>query len=170
MWRAVLAAVILILSGLTAGAEDGKKFTPKDGSYTVAFPAGSKVKTQEQEAGTGVVVSLSMVVDAKDRVYGVMHLALPESARGVPSKTLLDAGQNGALQKCGGNLLKSEDITFGMEKHPGRDLLVEKDGSKLRAKLIVVPPRVFIVLVGGPKEYATSKEATGFLDSFEIAK
>jgi hypothetical protein len=49
-------------------------------------------------------------------------------------------------------------------------LLVAKDGIKLRAKVIVAPPRVFIVLVGGPKDYATSMEASRFLDSFEIAK
>ena len=169
MRRAVPAALVLVLAGLAAAADANKKFQPKDGSYSIAFPAGADVKTQEQDPGTGVKLNIAMV-DAKDRAYGVMHLVLPDSAKGVAARTLLDAGQNGALQKSGGKLLKSEDITFGKDKHPGRDLLVEKDGSKLRAKVIVAPPRVFIVLVGGPKDYATSEEASKFLDSFEIMK
>lgn len=169
MRRGLLAALILVLAGLTAGAEDGKNFTPKDGSYTIAFPAGSEVKTQEQDAGTGARLSIAMV-DAKEKAYGVMHLVLPDAAKGLPATTLLDAGQNGAIQKCGGKLVKSEDIAFGEKKHPARDLLVEKDGSKLRARVIVAQPRVFIVLVGGPQDYATSKEAAEFLDSFEITK
>lgn len=169
MHRAVPAALVLVLAGVTAAADAEKKFQPKDGSYSIAFPAGAEVKTQQQDPETGVKLNIAMV-DAKDRAYAVMHLVLPDTAKGIPARTLLDAGQNGALQNSGGKLLKSDEITFGKDKHPGRDLLVEKDGSKLRAKVIVAPPRVFIVLVGGPKDYATSEEASKFLDSFEIAK
>jgi hypothetical protein len=169
MRRAVPAALVLALAGLTAAADADRKFVAKDGSYSIAFPTGAEVKTQEQDEGTGVKLNIAMV-DARDKAYAVMHLVLPESAKGIPARTLLDAGQSGAIQKSGGKLLKSEEITFGKERHPGRDLLVEKDGSKLRAKVIVAPPRVFIVLVGGPKDYATSDEASKFLDSFGIAK
>ena len=49
-------------------------------------------------------------------------------------------------------------------------ILVEKDGNRLRARVIVAGARVYVVLVGGPQDHVHSQGATEFLDSFELAR
>ena len=47
---------------------------------------------------------------------------------------------------------------------------VNKTGLRLKTRVIIDGTRFYTIMVGGPKDFATSKEATAFLDSFEITK
>ncbi|MDB5306341.1 MAG: hypothetical protein JWO38_543 [Gemmataceae bacterium] len=167
--RGVLAVVVFAGATLTAGADDEKKYTSKDGKFAVAFPTDGKVKTTKQEVGGGLTINM-VVAEGKDRAYSVMFMSLPEAAKDVPAKNILDGAEKGAIDKSGGKLIKSKEIEFGKAKHPGRDILVEKDGNKVRTWIIYTDTRIYVVLVGGPKDYASGKEAQAFFDSFEITK
>ncbi len=166
------AAAALLACGLVGTAQDtavAKKYVSKDGGYTVQFPAGAEVKTKTQDAPGGLKMVMAIAEQDK-KSHVVMYMALPPGAlQAVPAKTILDGAASGALQKSGGKEVSQKDFTFGKEKHPARELVVEKDGMIVRTHVIVADPKVFVLVVGGPGEYGSSKAATAFLKSFEIA-
>jgi hypothetical protein len=171
MLRLLICGMLVVCAGGLVRAQDDDepmKYTSKEGKFAIMFPAGSKVKKQKQDA-SGIEVNIYMV-DKGDQAYAVMTMLLPEGAEDLPPKTLLDGGQKGAVEKSGAKLLKAKDMSFGPKKLPGREVLVEKDGNQLRAYLIIDGRRVYMVLVGGPDEFASGKEATAFLKSFEITR
>jgi hypothetical protein len=167
--RGLLAVAVLAGAALAAGADEEKKYTSKDGKFAVTFPAGLKVKTTKQDIGNGLSLTMT-VAEAKDQAYSVMFMAMPDAVKDIPAKTILDGAEKGAVEKSGGKLVKSKTLEFGKAKYPGRDVLVEKDGNKVRTWIIFAETRMYVVLVGGPKEFAAGKEAQAFLDSFEITK
>lgn len=159
---------VAVLAAVSAAAADDKKYESKDGKFAIAFPAGKEVKTQTQEQG-GVKLQIAGV-EEKDKARMVMFFDLPAQAKDAPVKTLMDAMQKGALDKSGGKLVKATETTFGAGKLPARDLMMEKDGNKIRTLLVLDGVRVYMVLVGGPKDFATEKEAAAFVESFELKK
>src|SRR5262245_10271227 len=166
--RPVLALVLFVGVTVCVQAADDEKYTSKEGKFAIQFPAGSKVKTATQKAG-GISLNLASV-ESDGKTYVTMYTELPEAATKLPPKTLLDAMEKGAVDKSGAKLDSSKDITFGKDKLPGRESVMDKDGNKITARLILADMRVYMVMVGGPKDFATSKDATKFLDSFEITK
>ncbi len=170
MRNAVVFAVLAI--GLTAMADDeaGKKYTSKDGKFAVQFPAGAKIKTMDQNAPGGIVVKTT-TVEADMKTYTVICTVLPGGAlKVIPPKDILDGAEQGAVAKNGGRKVSAKDLVFGKEKFPGREIVVEKDSNLVRTQIIIADPKVFAVVVGGPKDFATGKEGTEFLKSFELLK
>ena len=168
--RTVLTALAVVTcAALTAGAADDEKYTSKDGKFAVQFPKGAKVTTETQKNG-GLDMKVAKVADGADKKFIVMYVDLPDAAKNAPAKTLLDAIEAGMVKTSGGKLDGSKDFESGKGKYPGRELLVDKDGAKTKARLVLVETRAYIVIVGGPKEFATEKDATAFLDSFEVTK
>lgn len=169
MRRVLTAAVLVAGAALTAGAADDEKYTSKDGKFAVAFPAGAKVKLDKKAAGGGLDMKL-FTVESKDKAFIVMYMDLPPAAKDVPAKQILDGAEAGSLKQSGSKLVESKDIAFGKAKHPGREILADKGGNKIRTQVIVAEARIYVVAVGGPKDFATGKEGSAFLKSFEITK
>lgn len=167
--RAILATTIFAAISLTAAAADDEKYKSKDGKFTVAFPAGAKVKTETKKAGGGIDMKMT-TVEAADKAYVVMYMDLPDAAKNVEPKMILDGAEKGSVSQSGGKLDSSKDIEFGKGKLPGREILVDKDGNKIKTWVIIDGVRIYVVAVGGPKEFATGKDGTAFLKSFEITK
>jgi hypothetical protein len=166
--RQVLAAVVILVSAALVTGADDEKYTSKAGKYAVAFPAGAKVKTDVKDAG-GLKMNFAIVED-QGNAFAVIHIDLPEQPKGDAVKAFLDSVENGALRKTGAKVVESKDTTFGKEKYPSREVVMEKDGTKGRARLILVETRVYAILVRGPGDFATGKDADRFLDSFELTK
>ena len=167
----IAAALALLACGLVGTAQDAattKKYVSKDGGYTVQFPEGAKVTTKTQDAPGGLKMVMAIAEQDK-KSHVVMYMALPPGTlKAVPADVILDGAAKGALAKSGGKEVSQKDFTFGKEKHPGRELVVEKDGMIVRTHVIVADPKVFVLVVGGPGEYGDSKAAKAFLKSFEI--
>lgn len=167
MMRNALAAVVVLASvGLVAQGAD-EKYTSKEGKFAVLFPAG-EVKTDTKTAGVSKMEFAALEV--KGNGFMVMYMELPEGAQNLAPKALLDVGQKGGVDKSGGKLVASKDFTFGKDKLPGREFQIEKDGNKANSRIILTKTRLYVVTVAGMKDFATSKEAIAFLDSFEITK
>ena len=47
---------------------------------------------------------------------------------------------------------------------------VHKNGTKLKTRMVLANTRMYIIIVGGEDDFATTKEAQKFLDSFEITR
>ncbi len=168
--RQLLAALAVVVCGaLTAGAADDEKYASKDGKYTIQFPAGTKVKTSTSKAGD-IDMYTALAESGADKAYMVMYMDLPAAVKDIPAKTILDGGQKGALDNSGGKLESAKDITFGKNKLPGREVVIVKDDNKIKCRIILADTRAYVVLVGGPKDFALTKDGTKFLDSFEITK
>ncbi|HEX4608010.1 MAG TPA: hypothetical protein VH092_07380 [Urbifossiella sp.] len=164
---AAMAAVLAC--GLVASGQEttGGKYVSKDGGYTVKFPAGLEVKTKNQDAPGG----LKMVMtggESEKKAYMVMYMVMPEGMlKAVPAKAILDGAANGAVSKSGGKEVSTKDLTVGKEMFPGREVVVDKDGNLVRTQIIIAD-KVYVLVVGGPEEFAKGKAANDFLKSFEI--
>lgn len=82
----------------------------------------------------------------------------------------LDAARDAAVKAAGGALGKSKSVALGWE-HPGREFTAAvADGKHLRGRVFATGTRVYQVTVTGTDEYTDSKDATDFLDSFQLTK
>lgn len=167
--RTLLAAAFLLLASFTSFAADDKKYTSKEGKFAAQFPAGAEVKEDKKAAGGGIEMRL-FIVDKKDKAFIVMYMDLPDAAKNVEPKKILDGAETGAVNQSGGKLKSSKDFEFGKTNLPSREVLVDKEGNLIKSWVILNGTRVYVLAVGGPKEFATEKEGTAFLKSFEITK
>ena len=74
------------------------------------------------------------------------------------------------MTQTGGKKVSSMDLEFGKGKLPGREIVLEKEGKFMRCQIIFGDPKMFVLTVAGTKDFATGKEGTDFLKSFEIVK
>lgn len=166
-----VAAVLAVAAcGLTAAAQDtvDRRYVSKAGGFSVRFPPGVEVKEKTQDAPGGLKMVIA-IAEKDKKSHVAMFMALPPGTlAAVPAQQILDGAAKGALAKSGGTEVSQKDFAFGKEKHPGRELVVDKDGMIVTTHIIVADPRVYVLVVGGPGEYGSSKAATGFLKSFEL--
>jgi hypothetical protein len=82
----------------------------------------------------------------------------------------LDAARDAAVAAAEGTLANSKQTSSNWE-HPGREFTATlADGRHLRGRVYVNGKRVYQMTVTGTGEYTESKDATAFLDSFQITK
>ena len=165
---AALAAVLAF--GLVGSADDAKdgRYVSKEGGFSVQYPAGADVKTKSQDAPGGLKMIVTGV-EGERKAFMVMYMALPDGfVKATTPKKILDGAADGAVKKGGGKQVSTKDITFGNEKYPGREVVVAKDGNLVRTQVIVADPKIYVLVVGGPGEFANTKAAADFLNSFEL--
>jgi len=168
MPRLMTVLVVLGCAALTASAADAEKYKSKEGKYAIQFPSGVKLSHSTQKAGD---IDMHLTIAESDgNAYVAMYMDLPEQAKDIPPKTILDGAEKGSVSQSGGKLESSKDIKFGKDKFPTREIVVNKDGNLIKTRIILAETRVYVIAVGGPKEFATSKDAAKFLDSLEITK
>jgi hypothetical protein len=168
MLRTLTVLALVTCATLCSGAPDDKKYLSKEGQYAVKFPPGASVKTEMSKVND-IEISLAFV-NVDDKAYFVMCMAFPSAVKGETAKGMLDWAEKVGVSRTGGKAESSKGFEFGKEKYPGREIVADKDGAKARARLIIAGKRIYILTVGGPKDFATSDDATKFLDSFEIMK
>jgi hypothetical protein len=168
--RYVLVFAVLAV-GLTAVADDdAKKYTSKEGNFAIQFPSGAKVTTKDQKAPGGITLKIT-AVEGDMKAYAVITTMFPEGTlKAIPAKAIFDGAEQGAAGKSGGAKVSGKDLEFGKEKFPGREFVVEKDGKFIRTLMIIADPKMYILTLSGTKDFATGKEGTDFLKSFEILK
>ncbi len=159
------AAVLVLVAGLVVAADE--KYTSKDGKYAVAFPGTPKTQTTK---ASGVDLNITIVEKGMGG-FAVIYSDLPAEALKVAKpKDLLDGGQKGLIDNFKAKVTKSNDIEFGKDKLPGREIVGEKDAMQLRITLILKDNRLYQVFVVGPKDLVSGKDADDFFKSFEITK
>jgi len=161
--RTMIAAVVVVVCGGFAVAQD-EKYTSKAGKYSVVFPEGAKVKTMDQESGG--LKMYTAAAEVKGNAYVVMYADFPAEVKDVPPKIVFDGAEKGAAGD--GKVVSSKDITHGTKKYPAREIVVDKGGMKLRARIVLANTRMFIIIVGGGEDFADSTEAKDFIKSLEI--
>jgi len=145
-------------------------FASSDGRYKVLFPGPVKTETTDVKAGTGTLkLTLDSVQPTEGVIFMVTYLDTPDDVAKAPPGPRLDKIRDGN-KGTDGKLLSEKEITVGVEKYPGRDLLIEKPAAVIRNRVVIAGNRLYQVMIQGPKELVTSKTADRFFDSFEVTK
>lgn len=157
---------------LGAMEDDLKSYTSKEGRFTVNMPGMPKVTTKE--VSNDLTVTTVVAEGRQDSYFVVSFSDFPEKdlKKGAVEKRLEQACK-GALEKSEGKLRgEAKSITLD-GKHPGREIVIEKNGEIIaRMRIYLVDRRLYQVMVLGkgaifaPKE----KDVGNFLDSFRLNK
>jgi TonB family protein len=159
-----------------------KEFTSAEGRFTVLMPGVPTAESTPVETAAGRIKMHSYILQTNFGTYGVMYGDLPWYSD-EPNPGRLDSARNEALSK-GGRLLSESDVTLG--GIVGRELLVDKDGYVLRARMFLVKERLYQAIIitranvafntgrpsSNPNERTDFYEAnvTKFLDSFKLTE
>jgi hypothetical protein len=148
-----------------------RQFASADGRYKVLFPGPVKTETTDIKTATGATLKLTLdsVKVIEGVIFMVTYIDLPDDVAKQPAGPRLDKVRDGN-KGTDGTVLLDKEVTVGVEKHPGRDLLIEKPTLHLRNRAVIAGNRLYQVMLQGPKELVTSKDVDRFFDSFEVTK
>lgn len=170
--RAGTFAVVLVAGAAAAAADPAPEFKPfasAAGRYKVLFPGAVKTETTEVKTPAGPA---NLTLDTV--VYGgvtflVSHVDVSEAATKLPPGPRLDKVRD-AHKGTDGRVLADKELTVGDEKYPARDVLVEKPGGALRARVVIAGNRLYQVMAQGPRELVGGESVDRFFASFEVTK
>ena len=166
------AVVVLVLGLGTAahGQPEFKAFASSAGRYKGVFPGAVKTETVDVK---GEKATLKLNVDSVELRAGTAFLVtfidVPDEVAKQPTGQRLDKVRDGN-KGADGKVVEDKELTLGVEKYPGRDLLIEKPGGFLRNRVVIAGNRLYEVMVQGPKDVVTSPSADRFIASFEVTK
>lgn len=160
-----MACGLLLVSG--CGKAEFKEFASADGRFKVQMPGTPKEETQTAAGATMKIYSLQ----EKDGAYAAAFadLPIPSGESEAQLQARLDGSRDGMVRNVGGTLTSESRITLS-GKYPGREVQADIPSKKgvLRARIYLVDRRLYQVMVTGTKPWATSADATKFLDSLVL--
>jgi hypothetical protein len=145
-------------------------YSSKDGNFSVRFPSKPKETTQTTKTDLGELNVFTATYATSDgSTYMVSYTDFPAEAAKPENRDVLYDGVRDELKKDG-KVLTAKDKEIGAKKLPGREIDIERDKGKLRLRFRVVlhDGRLFQVAVIGTPKFVDGKDATGFLESFEV--
>jgi hypothetical protein len=168
-----LVALVVALP-LVARAADPKVeyllFASSAGRYKVLFPGPVKSDTTDiKTAGGALKLTLDSVKLSDKIVFMVTYVDLPEEVAKAAPGPRLDKVRDGN-KGTDGKVLTDQDITVGADKYPGRDVLIAKPTISLRNRIVIAGNRLYQIMLQGPHEFVTSRDADRFIESFEPTK
>jgi hypothetical protein len=172
--RTFALVVLVSVLGMTAAADppkpEYKPFASSAGRYKVLFPGPVKTETTGVKTELGELkLTLDSVELPPDVTFLVTFIDYPASGARVEPARRLDRVRDGNKGPAG-KLVSERDLTVGVEKHPGREVLIEKPKAFLRNRIVIAGSRLYQVMIQGPREFVTSPDADRFFDSFEVTR
>ena len=167
---AVLLAGLIAAGSFAAEPLDYKVYASAAGRYKGLFPGAVKTETTDVKAGDKTLkLTLDSVEIGDGDLFLVSYIDAPDDVAKTPAGPRLDKVRDGNKGEDG-KIITDKEISVGVEKHPGRDLLIEKPNLFLRNRAVIAGNRLYQVMVQGSKEFVTSKEVDRFFESFEVTK
>jgi hypothetical protein len=169
-----LAGLALALLAAAAAAQPAalefQAFASAAGRYKGIFPGAVKTETTEVKTPAGPrILTFDSVTLANDVRLMVTYVDPPDDVAKLPPGPRLDKVRD-AAKGSDGKVVLDKEITVGAEKYPGRDVLIEKPLYAVRNRVVIAGPRMYQVLVQGPKEFVTGRDADRFVEAFEVTK
>jgi hypothetical protein len=154
--------------------KDEKKpvaFVSKEGKFSVTLPDKPLEKTAKVKVGDLDLDHHIFTVGQKDRAQLITYLDYTKEVIGADTDKFLSGAieRNTAFLK--GKVVSDEKITFGKQKHPGRDIRIEYGGEKkqfYRARIVLAGNRLYQVVALGPDEFIKGKDADEYFKSFAL--
>ena len=107
--------------------------------------------------------------DSAGNAYMVSYTDFPEGAAKPEASGKLFDGVRDGLKKDG-RLIEETDVGVGTDKHPGRDIEIEKDKKRMKFRVVLRDGRLYQVAVIGTQSFVKGRDAKAFLESFELTK
>lgn len=167
-----LAGLALALVGIAAqpAALEFTAFASTTGRYKTIFPGAVKTETTELKTPAGPrTLTFDSVALEGDVRFMVTYVDPPEDVTKQPPGPRLDKVRD-AAKGADGKVVLDKEVAVGAEKHPGRDVLIEKPQYAVRNRIVIAGPRLYQVLLQGPKQFVTSRDADRFFDAFEVTR
>jgi hypothetical protein len=163
-------AALLQIAAKEKNGEAWKELAPKDAGFVVMMP-GTPIEQKESLRLVSGPVELSIhAVERKqeETVFIAMYCELAEAVfKKGTTEQRLDYARNRAVANTRGKLASEKKIKLGA--HPGRELVFEVEGKgQVRQVIYVVKNNLYQLLVAGPKEKTTSRDADRFFQSFKL--
>ncbi len=148
-----------------------KEFKSNEGRFTVQMPGTPVEKILDKQ---GTAKQYQYIVANDDGAYLVSYQDNPGLQKATKDELAkaLEGAQKSAQTAVKGKLIQAKEITLDKE-YPGREYEFEAakiPGGIFRARAYLVNGRLYQLIVAGKKDFATSKEADQFLDSFKLVK
>lgn len=175
MWARTFALVVLIAGlGLSATAAEPaieyKLFASSDGRYKALFPGPVKTETSDVKTPNGNrKLTFDSVQVAEGLIFMVTYVDVPDDVAKSPPGPRLDKIRDGN-KGAEGKVLLDKEVSVGVEKLPGRDIVIEKSNSAIRNRAVIAGNRLYQVMIQGQKDFVVSKVADRFIESFEPTK
>lgn len=170
--RMFAIAGLLAAAAVATAAEplDYKVYASSAGRYKGLFPGAVKTEITDVKAGEKTLkLTLDSVEVSEGVLFLITYIDAPDDVAKMPAGPRLDKVRDGN-KGTDGKVIIDKEIALGVEKHPGRDLLIEKPNLFLRNRAVIAGNRLYQVMVQGTKEFVTSKEVDRFFESFEVTK
>jgi len=167
--RIVILLGLFVVGGVVS-AQEFKPYASGAGRYKILFPGAVKTETNDITSGKDTLKLTLDVVELKgDTVFMVSYVDASDEVAKKPAGPRLDKVRDGNKGESG-KVIEEKDITLGMEKYQGRDLLIETPSGFIRNRVVIADKRLYQVMVFGNKDVVTSASADKFIASFEITK
>jgi hypothetical protein len=170
----ILALGACLLSAPLKAREKGsaswKEVANKDGGFVVLMPGTAVSQTESLRTPSGPIDLVMYIVERKkeETVYIAMFCEMPENVFKMGTdEQRLDYARKRAVASTKGKLVSEKKIKLGT--YPGRELVFELENKgQVRQRVYAVKDKLYQLLVSGPREQTTSKDADRFLDSFKL--
>ncbi len=163
------AAAVLACGVVLAADVPTEPYVSVEGGYVAHFPVGAEIKTKTVDVPGGLkAVVTTAVLKAERQTYIVTVTPHQKGVLKAPAKAILELGEKATVGQPKTVRLSAKDFTVGKAKYPAREILTVREGNETRTRFIAADPVLYTVVVGGPMEFASGKDASAFLDSLEI--
>lgn len=163
------AAIVAVFATVALADPPGELHTSKDGKYAVKFPGKPKDTSQTVTTDIGrLKVYVTLYAGDDGTASWVSYTDYPANAIKPDVRSKLIDGARDALKGRDGKLVTEKDVEFGPAKLPGREVTIDRGKLQVRVRFLIRDARLFQVAVMGSGEQVTGKDATAFLDSFEV--
>lgn len=172
MRRFVLFAVILLVAVGVVFAliprPEPPEFVSKEHHFRAKFGGAPEI---HEKAGT-VTKTTHYTVESPDGalIVAVIDLPVPDHPTTGAVELYLDTAKDDLIRIERAERISDGAITLA-GKYPGREFTAkfqQPAPGVMRARIYFVGKRLYQVMVKGTEDYANSKEATAFLDSFMV--
>ncbi len=164
--------ILMILAAAAAHAQPaGVDVSPKGGRFKVRFPGKPEEKSQKAKTPLGELTVYTATFATPDGgVYLISHVDYPaNAARPEDHATLLDGARDG-LKGKDGKVVAEGPVPHTADKPGGREVVIDRGKVQLRYRLFIKDTRLYQVGTVGAGAFVTGKDASAFLESFELVK
>ncbi len=169
-------ALVFGTAVLTAGPnapQEAREFTPKNGTFTIRFPAGVNSGHREKKLTIGkheVTVELMQCKTSAGCTFTAGSIAMPaEVIRQIPPEKRFQVISEALIKPLKGKLLEGKEVKQGPV--PGKDYPFECPAGRARMQVYLSGNWVLYAIVEGKsKEEVNSKEAEAFFASFKLSR
>lgn len=167
----MIAKWYVVLLGLTIASQHSiaEEFKSAAGKYSITFKGTPTVSSMDVNTPDGLVtINYALFEPSPELAYSSNYMDLApkvaqEKPQDVLSRTVFNS--QGPL----GKILEEKDITHGASKIPGKEFLIDRQGTFMRGRVFLRGTRQYMVMFASKnKETAMAAEATFFLATFQI--